>query len=48
MEVLGALVGLFFLEVCHLKWIVWEYWDCGRHKVKNKECRCKTTWMLYL
>ena len=47
-QLLVAIIGLLFLEICHLKWIVWEYWECRTHSVKNKECRCKANWMLYL
>jgi hypothetical protein len=46
--VLLWIVALFALEVQHLKWIAWEYWDCRRHGVKNKECRCKARLMLLL
>jgi hypothetical protein len=42
------IVALLILEVQHLKWIAWEYWDCRRHGVKNKECRCKARLMLWL
>ena len=36
------------LEVQHLKWIVWEYWDCKRHAVKHRECGCRRGWMVWL
>ncbi len=39
------ILALMLLEVQHLKWIAWEYWDCRRHGVKNKECRCKARLM---
>jgi hypothetical protein len=42
------IVALLVLEVQHLKWIAWEHWDCRRHKVKNKECRCKARLMVFL
>jgi hypothetical protein len=42
------IVALIVLEVQHLKWIAWEYWDCRRHGVKNKECRCKARLMVLL
>jgi hypothetical protein len=32
------IVALFALEVQHLKWIVWEHWDCRRCGVKHKDC----------
>ena len=46
--VLLWIVALIGLEVQHLKWIAWEYWECRRHKMKNKECRCKARLMLFL
>jgi len=42
------IVALIILEVQHLKWIAWEYWDCRRHGVKNKDCRCKARLMFLL
>jgi hypothetical protein len=36
------------LEVQHLKWIVWEHWDCRTHHVKNRQCRCKARLLLFL
>ena len=42
------IVALTALEVQHLKWIVWEHWDCRVHHVKNRECRCKSRWLLLL
>lgn len=35
------ILSLVGLEVQHLKWIVWEHWDCRKHGVKNKVCGCK-------
>ena len=32
------IVALFALEIQHLKWIVWEHWDCRRCGVKHREC----------
>jgi hypothetical protein len=42
------IVALIALEVQHLKWIAWEHWDCRRHRVKNKECRCKARLMFFI
>ena len=40
---------LIALELQHLRWIWWEYWDCRGCKVKNKDCGCgKRKWQLYL
>ena len=40
-----ALLGL---EIQHLKWIVWEHWDCRTHGVKNYECGCKAKLLLLI
>jgi hypothetical protein len=42
------IVALIALEIQHLKWIAWEHWNCRKHRVKNKECRCKARLMVYL
>jgi len=42
------ILSLLLLEIQHLKWIAWEHWDCRRHGVKNKECRCKARLMFLL
>jgi len=42
------ILALLLLEIQHLKWIAWEYWDCRRHGVKNRECRCKARLMILL
>jgi hypothetical protein len=42
------ILSMLALEVQHLKWIVWEHWDCRRHGVKNHECRCKARLILFL
>jgi hypothetical protein len=42
------ILSLIGLEIQHFKWIVWEHWDCRRHGVKNKDCRCKDRMILYL
>jgi hypothetical protein len=41
-------VILIVLEIQHLKWIVWEHWDCRKHKVKHRECGCLDRAMLWL
>jgi hypothetical protein len=46
--VLLWVIALIGLEVQHLKWIVWNDWDCRTHGVKNRECRCKARLMLWL
>ena len=47
-EIAFWILCLVALEVQHLKWIVWEHWDCRRHGVKNKECRCKARLIVLL
>ena len=37
-QILLWCVALFALEVQHLKWIVWEHWDCRRCGVKHSRC----------
>jgi hypothetical protein len=41
-------IALIAVEIQHLKWIAWNHWDCRKHGVKNKECRCKARLMLWL
>ena len=49
-EILIWIVTLLVLEVNHLKWIWWEYWDCRRCTVKHKDCSCGATsrWIMYI
>ena len=44
------IVALFVLEVNHLKWIWWEYWDCRHCSTKHKDCACGATarWLMFL
>jgi len=37
-QILIWCVALIALELQHLKWIVWERWDCRRCGVKHREC----------
>ena len=37
-QILLWCVALIALEIQHLKWIVWEHWDCRRCGVKHREC----------
>ncbi len=49
-EILLWIVALFVLELNHLKWIWWEYWDCRQCTAKHKDCACGATsrWFMYL
>ena len=37
-QILLWCVALIALELQHLKWIVWEHWECRRCGVKHREC----------
>ena len=39
-----SICGLVALEVLHLKWIVFEFWDCRRCGVKHKDCGHLPVW----
>ena len=41
-------VVLFVLEINHLKWIWWTYWDCRKCQRKNKDCGCSSKWLMLL
>jgi hypothetical protein len=44
-----AIVTMIVLEIQHLRWIWWEYWDCRTCSVKNKHCACsRFKWQLWL
>jgi len=43
-EILTSICGLIALEVLHLKWIVWEHWDCRRCGTKHKDCGHLPLW----
>jgi hypothetical protein len=44
------ILALTLLEIQHLKWIWWEYWDCRGCAAKHKDCACGKTphWIMYL
>jgi hypothetical protein len=44
------ILALFALEVQHLKWIWWEFWDCRSCSAKHKDCACGATrhWVMFL
>lgn len=41
-------IGLIVLEVNHLKWIWWTYWECAKCGRKHKDCGCGSKWVMYL
>ena len=49
-EIMLWIVALFVLEVNHLKWIWWEFWNCKACTVAHKDCACGKTsrWLMYL
>ena len=49
-EILLWIVALFVLEVNHLKWIWWEFWDCRHCSAKHKDCGCGATarWKMFI
>jgi hypothetical protein len=47
-ELLFAIVCMIGLEINHLKWIVWEHWDCRRCGAKHKDCGHGARWLTLL
>jgi hypothetical protein len=47
-QILIWCLALILLEFQHLKWIVWEHWDCRRCGVKHRECRHGAKLMTFL
>ena len=46
---LFAILSMIVLEIQHLRWIWWEYWDCRTCSVKNKHCACtRFKWQIWL
>ena len=46
---LFAILSMIVLEMQHLRWIWWEYWDCRTCGVKNKHCACdRFRWQLWV
>jgi hypothetical protein len=43
-EIFASICGLIALEILHLKWIVWEHWDCRRCGTKHKDCGHLPAW----
>jgi hypothetical protein len=42
------IIALLLLELNHLRWIWWEYWDCRKCGQKHHVCACATKWIMYL
>jgi hypothetical protein len=42
------IIALLLLELNHLRWIWWEYWDCRKCGQKHRACACATKWIMYL
>ena len=46
---LFMIVSMIMLEIQHLRWIWWEYWDCRTCNVKNKHCSCERfKWQIWV
>jgi hypothetical protein len=46
---LFAIASMIVLEFQHLRWIWWEYWDCGTCGAKNKHCACdRFKWQVWI
>jgi cbb3-type cytochrome oxidase subunit 3 len=41
-------VVLIVLEIFHLKWIWWTYWDCKKGQRKHKDCGSSSKWIMLL
>ncbi len=47
-QILLWCIALIVLELNHLKWIWWTYWECAKCGRKHKDCDCGSKWVMYL
>jgi hypothetical protein len=47
-QILLWCIALIVLELNHLKWIWWTYWECAKCGRKHKDCSCSSKWVMYL
>ena len=47
-QVLLWCIALIILELNHLKWIWWTYWECAKCGRKHKDCGCSSKWIMFL
>jgi hypothetical protein len=47
-QILLWCIALIILEVNHLKWIWWTYWECAKCGRKHKDCGCSSKWIMFL
>jgi hypothetical protein len=47
-QVLLWCIALIILELNHLKWIWWTYWECAKCGRKHKDCACSSKWIMFL
>jgi hypothetical protein len=44
-----AISALIAVELNHLRWIWWTYWNCKRCGAVHKQCSCgHRKWVMYL
>jgi hypothetical protein len=44
-QILRWCIALIVLELNHLKWIWWTYWECAKCGRKHKDCDCGSKWV---
>jgi hypothetical protein len=47
-QILLWCIALIILELNHLKWIWWTYWECAKCGRKHKDCSCSSKWVMFL
>jgi hypothetical protein len=46
-QILLWCIALIVLELNHLKWIWWTYWECAKCGRKHKDCDCGSKWVMF-
>jgi hypothetical protein len=47
-QILLWCIALIIVELNHLKWIWWTYWECAKCGHKHKDCGCGSKWVMFL
>jgi hypothetical protein len=47
-ELLFSIAALIAVELNHLKWIWWNFWQCSKCTRAHKDCGCSSKWLMYL